>query len=254
MRQTLLALSRHAGGRRRARSPRPQRPFGTLREQAATQQAWLAQAARDRAARADAEVRRRHVGHARCGSTTRIRSSRSLVSPTTFAARRRTIYVFYDRGPAAGVERLALGGSNQGGLYQAFRSQKPIDGLGRRGRPHRGALGRAAVAAPQGGRRDAEAGEDRGQHLGDLGLRRRPLLRRAAGNARGPRARVDAAASCRPRALRWTSSRAGSPRKKCSTRTSSAWSGSSSRRCIPAGPSRRASPAPATWSGGGASA
>src|SRR5687767_700000 len=39
----------------------------------------------------------------------------SLVSPTTFAARRRTIYVFFDRGEK-GVERLALGGGSNGGL------------------------------------------------------------------------------------------------------------------------------------------
>nr|BCX01333.1 MAG: Xaa-Pro aminopeptidase [Bacteroidota bacterium] len=45
----------------------------------------------------------------------------SLVAPTTFAARRRTIYVFYDRGPEKGVERLALGGGDQGGLYQVYR-------------------------------------------------------------------------------------------------------------------------------------
>lgn len=45
----------------------------------------------------------------------------SLVSATMFAARRRTIYVFYDRGGNEGVERLALGGSSQGGLYTAFR-------------------------------------------------------------------------------------------------------------------------------------
>jgi Xaa-Pro aminopeptidase len=45
----------------------------------------------------------------------------SLVSPTTFAARRRTIYVFYDRGEEKGVERLALGGSSQGGLYTVYR-------------------------------------------------------------------------------------------------------------------------------------
>lgn len=45
----------------------------------------------------------------------------SLVSATTFAARRRTIYVFYDRGEEKGVERLALGGSSQGGLYVAYR-------------------------------------------------------------------------------------------------------------------------------------
>jgi Xaa-Pro aminopeptidase len=47
---------------------------------------------------------------------------RALVAPTTFAARRRTIYVFFDRGPEQGVERLALGGSSQGGLYQTVRA------------------------------------------------------------------------------------------------------------------------------------
>lgn len=45
----------------------------------------------------------------------------SLVSPTVFAARRTTIYVFFDRGPAAGVERLALGGESNGGLYTVYR-------------------------------------------------------------------------------------------------------------------------------------
>jgi hypothetical protein len=45
----------------------------------------------------------------------------SLVSATTFAARRRTIYVFFDLGAEKGVERLALGGSSQGGLYSAYR-------------------------------------------------------------------------------------------------------------------------------------
>ena len=46
---------------------------------------------------------------------------RSLVSATSFAARRRTIYVFYDRGSTAGVERLALGGGDQGGIYTVVR-------------------------------------------------------------------------------------------------------------------------------------
>lgn len=44
----------------------------------------------------------------------------SLVSPTTMAARRRTIYIFHDRGEA-GVERLALGGGSNGGLYAVYR-------------------------------------------------------------------------------------------------------------------------------------
>ena len=46
---------------------------------------------------------------------------RSVVSPTVFSARRRTIYIFYDRGGAAGVERLALGGGDNGGLYTTIR-------------------------------------------------------------------------------------------------------------------------------------
>jgi Xaa-Pro aminopeptidase len=45
----------------------------------------------------------------------------SLVSPMAKSARRRTILVFFDRGPMAGVERLALGGGSQGGLYQVMR-------------------------------------------------------------------------------------------------------------------------------------
>ena len=46
----------------------------------------------------------------------------ALVAPETFAARRRTIYVFFDKcaqaaaAPApACIERIALGGSSQGG-------------------------------------------------------------------------------------------------------------------------------------------
>jgi Xaa-Pro aminopeptidase len=45
----------------------------------------------------------------------------SLVSPSLFAARRRTILVFFDRGAEKGIERLALGGGSNGGLYQVYR-------------------------------------------------------------------------------------------------------------------------------------
>jgi hypothetical protein len=60
----------------------------------------------------------------------------SLVSPTTFAARRRTIYVFFDKCAAAGrvdpgdgscIERIALGGTSQGGLYEAVRSTRAVE-------------------------------------------------------------------------------------------------------------------------------
>src|SRR4030095_3038155 len=44
----------------------------------------------------------------------------------TFAARRRTIYLFFDRGPEQGIERIALGGTSQGGIYQAVRSTRTV--------------------------------------------------------------------------------------------------------------------------------
>ncbi len=58
----------------------------------------------------------------------------SMVSATTFAARRRTIYLFYDpcafiRGDCAKpFERLALGGTSQGGVFTAIRSTKAPSG------------------------------------------------------------------------------------------------------------------------------
>ena len=59
----------------------------------------------------------------------------ALTSPETFAARRRTIYVFFDRCASAGgapeaqcVERLALGGTSQGGVFEARRSTRAAAG------------------------------------------------------------------------------------------------------------------------------
>ncbi|MEK9499948.1 M24 family metallopeptidase [Gemmatimonadota bacterium DH-20] len=48
----------------------------------------------------------------------------SIVSPTTFAARRRSIYLFTRREDGT-VERLALGGTSQGGLFETYRSPRP---------------------------------------------------------------------------------------------------------------------------------
>ena len=48
----------------------------------------------------------------------------SMISETTFAARRRSIYVFTRRADGS-VERLALGGSSQGGLFEIYRSPHP---------------------------------------------------------------------------------------------------------------------------------
>ncbi len=98
-----------------------ERPLGTLREQAEIQQQWLQM----RLERVLPRIMRER------GVDMWIIPVReynedpvfwSLVSPTTMAARRRTIYVFFDRGPGRGVERIAIGGSSQGGLYQVVRA------------------------------------------------------------------------------------------------------------------------------------
>jgi hypothetical protein len=108
----------------------PPRPFGTLREQAVTQQRWLEQ----RLTTILPALMRKHGVDAWVIPMREYMEDptfSSLVSPTTFAARRRTIYVFFDRCAAAGrtdpgdgscVERIALGGTSQGGLYDARRA------------------------------------------------------------------------------------------------------------------------------------
>lgn len=106
--------------------------FGTLREQAALQQAWL----RLRLDRQLLPLMREYgVG---CWVIPMREYNEdptfpALVAPTTFAARRRTIYLFCDRGPQ-GLEKIALGGSDQGGVYVALRSARPAPGGGSAGR------------------------------------------------------------------------------------------------------------------------
>jgi Xaa-Pro aminopeptidase len=149
----LLPLAAPTASAQRAASPT--RPFGTLREQAARQQRWLEQ----RMQTVLPALMRRY------GVDTWVVPMReynedpvftSIVSPTTFAARRRTIYVFHDRcanggGPAgapsgarrdagglaegataagACVERIALGGTSQGGVYEAVRTTIAVEAAG----------------------------------------------------------------------------------------------------------------------------
>ncbi len=101
--------------------PKPlERPFGTQREQASLQQKWLEQ----RLETVLPMLMREHGIEMWVVPMREYNEDpvfRALVSPTTFGARRRTIYVFHDRGPDAGVDRLALGGSSQGGVYEAVR-------------------------------------------------------------------------------------------------------------------------------------
>ena len=114
----------------------PSRPFGTLREQAAMQQRWLQH-------RMDSVLPRLMRQHGVEFWVVPMREYNedpvftSIVSPTTFAARRRTIYVFHhrcSRGRTAGesatcrLDRIALGGTSQGGVFEAVRSTQAAAG------------------------------------------------------------------------------------------------------------------------------
>ena len=112
--------------------PAAERPFGTLRDQAAMQQAWL----KERLDTFVPALMRKHgidmwVVPMREYNEDPVFSS--LVAPETFAARRRTIYVFFDKCAAAKtavsascVDRIALGGTSQGGVFEARRSTTPV--------------------------------------------------------------------------------------------------------------------------------
>jgi Xaa-Pro aminopeptidase len=110
------------------------RPFGTLREQAVMQQDWLKK-------RLDTFLPALMRKHGIDMWVVPMREYNedpvflAITAPETFAARRRTIYVFFDQCSASGtpvsaacVERIALGGTSQGGVFQARRSTKPATG------------------------------------------------------------------------------------------------------------------------------
>lgn len=91
-----------------------------LREQAKIQQQWL----KLRLERVLPELMQKHkvkMWLVICREYNEDPVFFSLVSPTTFAARRRTIYVFNDKGEKEGIERLALGGGSNNGLYTVYR-------------------------------------------------------------------------------------------------------------------------------------
>ncbi|MGH7555367.1 MAG: hypothetical protein ACREMQ_20390, partial [Longimicrobiales bacterium] len=109
-------------------------PLGTLREQAAVRQEWL----RLRLERVLPRLMREHGIDMWVLPTREYNEDPvffSLVSPTTLAARRRTIYVFFDRGGDRGIERIAIGGTSQGGLYTVVRD--PAAAIGTAGTTRR---------------------------------------------------------------------------------------------------------------------
>ena len=119
--------------------PAVERPFGTLREQATEQQRWLD----ERMATVLPALMRKHKVDMWVVPMREYNEDpvfTSLVSPTTFAARRRTIYLFFDecahperpeltRGVVpCKLQRIALGGTSQGGVFEAVRSTAPAAG------------------------------------------------------------------------------------------------------------------------------
>ena len=113
---------------------RVERPFGTLQEQAALQQDWLKK-------RLDTFLPALMRSHGFDMWVVPMREYmedpifKAIVSPETFAARRRTIYVFFDKCAATGapvatacIERLALGGTTQGGVFETRASNRPTSG------------------------------------------------------------------------------------------------------------------------------
>jgi len=112
--------------------PSAERPFGTLREQAAMQQQWLKK-------RLDGFLPGLMRKHAIDMWVVPMREYNedpvfsSITAPETFFARRRTIYVFFDKCAAANtpvtaacIERIALGGTSQGGVFDARTSMKAV--------------------------------------------------------------------------------------------------------------------------------
>ncbi len=100
--------------------PAVAKPLPSQREQAAIRQEWL----KLRLERVLPALMRKHgvaMWLVICREYNEDPVFYSLVSPTVFAARRRTIYIFFDRGEEKGVERLALGGGANGGLYTVYR-------------------------------------------------------------------------------------------------------------------------------------
>ena len=95
-----------------------------LRQQAEVQQEWL----RLRLERNLPLLMRKHgvqMWIVACREYAEDPAFYSLVSPTVFAARRTTVYVFFDPEAGQPLQRLALGGDSNGGLYTVYRDPGP---------------------------------------------------------------------------------------------------------------------------------
>ncbi len=119
--RTLLTFSLLMGGSMTLPAAEPMPPkLPSLREQDAIRQEWL----KLRLERVLPTLMRRHGVSMWLVINREYNEDpvfRSLISPSVMNARRRTILVFFDRGGDKGIERLALGGGTNGGLYELYR-------------------------------------------------------------------------------------------------------------------------------------
>ena len=165
----------------------------------------------------------------------------AITSPQTFAARRRTIYVFFDKCAAAGeppspscVERIALGGSSQGGVFEARRSTKAAAGDSGRGQ-------QAELWGDEQWQALVAVVEERNPKR--IGINRSTLFAFSDGLSSGElegmsaraRREVDGAVQATPRRFRSSSSPRACPKRSRSSGACRSWCGRCRRRCSPSG-------------------
>ena len=211
-------------------APAPERPFGTLREQAAMQQDWL----RKRLDTFLPALMRKHgidlwVVPMREYNEDPVFSA--ITAPETFAARRRTIYVFFDKCAAAGDAPVRC-------VRRADCARRHVAGRRVRGaaldQGRGGNIGRGQQAELWGDEqwqalkdrhRGAQPAGHRHQSLDRLRVLRRPVERRAAGHERGARRQVDGAVPRRRGAAAGAHRRRAFPKRKRSSSGCRSWSG-----------------------------
>ena len=215
-----------------AQTSTAQRPFGTLREQAAMQQDWLKQAARHVPARADAQARHRPLGRA----DARIHRGPGLLGdhragdirgqpPHHLRVLRQVRRRRYAAVARSCVERIALGGTSQGGVFEARRSTKAAAGD----------VGRGQQAELWGDEQwqIAQGRRSRSASRGSIGINRSTVFAfsdglssgELQGHDRRARRAVDVEVQGRRRAAAGAHRRRACPRKKPSSSGCRSWSG-----------------------------
>ena len=177
----LLGSSPVAAQAAQGSAANPERPFGTLREQAEMQQRWLKK-------RLDTILPALMRKHAIDMWVVPMREYNedpvfsAITAPETFAARRRTIYVFFDKCAAGGTSGTGVRRAHRarrhvaGGVFEARRSTQTA--AGNVGRGQQAELwGDEQWQVAQDRDRGAQAAHDRHQPIDRLCVLGRPVER-----------------------------------------------------------------------------